>query len=386
MDRSGDPIGDGDGDAMSGIPAGRRPIVAAAPLAYFFGDDTYSVERAAREVGRRLATADAPMERWHATGATTSAALIGERVATGALFGGGTIAIVADPGPLIRSKAGRAELAGILPTVAPGNALVFVESLDRFPKDGRLTGDRAALATAIEALGGEVRGFAAPKEGGMARWIDDRASERGMRLERGAAQAIAERVGAFVREGDIDRRRQGQLAVQELDKLALYRLDGPVTVADVEAIVAEAVPASAWALLDAIAFRRTRDAADLLDRVLDVTPEPVVLGQLHRRLREVLEVADLVATGTPIRELPRVLKLHPFRAEQLAKQAAGWTPEELESALEGVFDLDAMVKGAGGVQVGERARRLGFSLWLATRVARRSGSATTAAPPVATRS
>ena len=221
------------------------------------------------------------------------------------MFGGGTLAVVADPGPLIRSKAGRAELTEVLATVAPGNALVFVESLDRYPKDGRLTSDRAALAGAIEAVGGEVRGYPAPKEGGMARWIEDRARERGMRLERGAAQVLAERVGAFVREGDVDRRRQGQLAVQELDKLALYRLDAPVGVADVEALAAEAVPASTWALLDAIAFRRTRDAADLLDRVLDVTPEPVVLVQLHRRLRELLEVADLIATGTAIRELPR---------------------------------------------------------------------------------
>jgi DNA polymerase III delta subunit len=249
-----------------------------------------------------------------------------------------------------------------------------VESFDRYPKDGRLTSDRAALAGAIEAVGGEVRGYPAPKEGGMARWIEDRAKERGMRLERGAAQALAERVGAFVREGDVDRRRQGQLAVQELDKLALYRLDAPVGVADVEALAAEAVPASTWALLDAIAFRRTRDAADLLDRVLDVTPEPVVLVQLHRRLRELLEVADLIANGTAIRELPRVLKLHPFRAEQLAKQAAGWTPDELEGALDGLFDLDAMVKGVGRTQVGERTRRLGFSLWLATRVARPTGA------------
>ena len=185
----------------------------------------------------------------------------------------------------------------------------------------------------------------------------------------GAAQVLAERVGAFVREGDVDRRRQGQLAVQELDKLALYRLGEPVTADDVRALAAEAVPASTWALLDAIAWRRVGDAADLLDRVLDATPEPVVLVQLHRRIRELIEVADLVATGTPIRELPRTLKLHPFRAETLAKQAAGWTVAELEAALDGLLELDAIVKGAGRPPSGEPARRLAFSLWLATCVA-----------------
>lgn len=346
-----------------------------APIAYYFGDDAWSVEHAADALGRQVAGSDGErLTRWRTTGATTSAALVGERIATGALFGGGTLAIVADPQPLIRAKANREALIAILPTVAPGNALVFVETLDRYPKDGRLTADRAALAAAIETAGGEVRGFAAPTAGGMARWIEDRAGERGMRLDRGAAQALAERVGAFVREGDIDRRRQGQLAAQELDKLALYRLDETVTAEDVQALVAEAVPASAWALLDALAFRRTHDAADLLERVLDVTPEPVVVVQLHRRLRELLEVADLVAGGTPIRDLPRVLKLHPFRAEQLAKQAAAWTVDELVDALDDLLELDATVKGAGGPMVDERARRLAFTLWLAGRVAPREAA------------
>ena len=341
-----------------------------APLGYYFGDDSYSLEQAADRLARRVAGADGErLERWRTTGALTSAALIGERVATGAMFGGGTVAIVADPGPLIRSKAGREALVATLNIVAPGNALVFIDALETFPKGGRLAGNAAALAEAIETAGGEVRGYPAPTMGGMARWIEDRAGERGMRLDRGAAQALATRVGGFVREGDVDRRRQGQLAVQELDKLALYRLDEAVTAEDVEALVAEAVPASAWALLDAVAWRRMRDAADLLERVLDATPEPVVLVQLHRRLRELLEVADLVATGTPIRDLPRVLKLHPFRAEQLAKQAAGWTLDELEGALDGLLDLDATVKGAGRAMVGERTRRLAFTLWLATRVA-----------------
>ena len=345
-------------------------VPPSAPLAYYFGDDAWSVENAAMALGRRLAGADGtPLGRWRVTGATTTAALVGERIATGALFGGGTLAIVADPAPLIRSKVNREALTGILASVAPGNALVFVEALDRYPKDGRLTADRAALASAIEGVGGEVRGFAAPTAGGMARWIEDRATERGMRLDRGAAQALAERVGAFVREGDVDRRRQGQLAAQELDKLAIYRLHETVTADDVRALVAEAVPASAWALLDALAFRRIQDAAGLLERVLDATPEPVVIVQLHRRLRELLEVADLAASGTPIRELPRVLKLHPFRAEQLAKQAAAWTVDELVDALDDLLELDATVKGAGGPQADERARRLAFTLWLAGRVA-----------------
>jgi DNA polymerase III subunit delta len=347
----------------------------SAPIGYYWGDDAYSIERAAEQLARRVAGPDGePLGRWRTTGTTTSAALIGERVATGAMFGGGTIAIVREPLPLLRTKAARNELIEILATVAPGNALVFLDPMDRWAKPTEksrtgLDASRAAFAAAIDAAGGELRGFPAPKEGEMARWIEDRARERGVRLGPGAAQELAKRVGAFVREGDVDRRRQGQLAAAELDKLALYRLDGEASADDVRALVSEAIPASTWAFLDAVGNRKTREAASLLDRVLDVTPEPVLLVQLHRRLRELIEVSDLLATGTRPADLPRVLKLNSYRAQILARQAPAWTLPELESALEGLLELDATVKGAGRTMANERGRRLAFALWLADGVA-----------------
>ncbi len=352
-------------------------ITPTAPLGYFWGDDGHAIERAAASLGERVAgPGGEPLRRWRTSAVSTSTALIGERIATGALFGGGTLAIVAEPMPLLRAKAARADLFGLLASVAPGNALVFLDPMERYPKRTAasptgLDASRAALHDAIVAAGGESRGCAAPTEGGMARWIEDRGRERGLRLGRGAAQELAIRIGAFVREGDVDRQRQSQLAASELDKLALYRPGGEISREDVQALVSEAVPASTWALLDFIATRRTREAAGLLERVLDVTPEPVVVVQLHRRLRELIEVADLVATGTRPNELPRLLKLHPFRAETLLKQAAAWTPPELEFALEGLLELDAAIKGAGRTMANERARRLAFTLWLAERVASR---------------
>lgn len=347
-----------------------RPPQPSAPVGYFWGDDAFMLDRAATELAQRVAgPGGEPAQPWRTSGAATSAALIAERVATGALFGGGTIAIVADPLPLIRSKTARDELFAIIPRIAPGNALVLLDAMDRPPKT--LDASRAALAAAITDVGGDVRSFTAPKEGGMARWIEDRARERGIRLDRGAAQELARRIGAFVREGDVDRRRQGQLAVGELDKLALYRLDAEITSDDVRALVSEAIPGSAWQLLDAVAARDVTTAARSLELVLDSTPEPVVVVQLHRRFRELIQVADLLSRGTRPSELPRLLKLHPFRAETLARQAAAWTLGELEDALEALFELDAAIKGAEGRQLGEPARRLAFTRWLAERVVAR---------------
>ena len=72
----------------------------------------------------------------------------------------------------------------------------------------------------------------------------------------------------------------------ELDKLALYRGTAPIGPDDVTALVAEAVPGSVWAFTDAVGERRVEQALELLDRLLEATPEPVLLAVLHRRVRE----------------------------------------------------------------------------------------------------
>ncbi len=340
--------------------------VGGPTVGYFWGDDEYGLDAAAISLGRRAAGPDGELPvAWRTTGVGTRAAEIAERVATATLFGGGTLVIVEDPGPLVRAKAERDALLAAVASVAPGNALAFVEPVDGSSRRAKSLED---LAAAIADAGGEVRQVIAPREGGMARWIEERAAERGMRLERGAAEALARKVGAFVREGDVDRRRQGRLAVAELEKLAVYRLDGLVRAEDVEALVADAVPGSTWAFLDAVGARRAREAADLLGRLLDTTPEPVLVAVLHRRVRELLLVADHRERGDTIQATARALKLKEFPARKLWEQGAAWRQDELVGALEGLLELDATLKGEGAPDAPRR--RLAFALWLAERVAR----------------
>ncbi|HEX5827750.1 MAG TPA: DNA polymerase III subunit delta [Candidatus Limnocylindrales bacterium] len=336
-------------------------------IAYYRGDDGWALERAATLISRRIEQeTGARPERWRTTGAETSASAIGERVATSPLFGGGTVAIVVDPSPLLRAKAEREALERALADVAPGNALVFLEQGDA---GNRRSAALQGLEASVLKAGGEAREFKAPRAGQLASWIVARATERGMTLEPAAAKELARRVGGFVSDGDVDRQRMGQLAVAELDKLALYRQADPVREEDVRALVSEAVPDSTWALLDAVAERRAAVAGPALDRLLETTPEPVLTVQLHRRLRELLIAADLVARRAKPADIVKAIGGHPYRAQKLAEQARAWTPAELEDALEGVQDLDAMVKGVPGYGSSDRQRRLAFALWIDERVA-----------------
>ncbi|TMD28384.1 MAG: hypothetical protein E6I94_08460 [Chloroflexi bacterium] len=343
-----------------------RPTTA---IGYFWGDDGYGLDLAAASVGRRLADESgvAP-DRWTVAGGDATPERIGERVATATLFGGGTLVVVTDPWPLIRGREARDAVVALLGTVAPGNGLVFVDPMERVPKT--LDAARAALAAAVRSGGGEARQLMAPNAAGMVRWIEDRAKERSIALGQGSAPEIARRLGGLVREGDVDRRRQGQLAVAELEKLALLHLDGgQVTEDDVRALVPEAIPGSTFGFLDALGERRIRDAAGHLERILESTPEPVVLVQMYGRVRQLLDIADRLAAGQGSRDLAS-LRLNPYFLDKLVRQAHAWSVPELEAALIGLLDLDVRVKGADGTTSTEGGRRLAFALWLAEHVGR----------------
>ena len=111
-------------------------------------------------------------------------------------------------------------------------------------------------------------------------------------------------------EADVDRRYLTRIAALELDKLALYRGDAQITTDDVIALVAEAIPGSLWAFADAVSERRVTPALTVLDRLLDATPEPVLLAVLHRRVRELLELGDRLAAGERLPAAARAMGIN----------------------------------------------------------------------------
>jgi DNA polymerase III delta subunit len=365
----------------SGGPAGSpsRPESAAsaalvapmAPVAYLWGDDGYGLEAAVEGMRHDLRRfPDGPPERARIVidpaSPRSGLAVLGERVATSVMFGSGILAIASGIGNAVRRSAARDALLGVLGVIAPGNGLVLVEETESGTKEP----PGKSVVEAIRAAGGEVRRFEAPKEGSLAGWIEVRARERGVTLGPGAARELATRVGGFVREGDVDRRQQGRLAVMELEKLGLRRAPGTaVTADDVRELVSEAIPGTIWGFVDAVAMRQRARSLELLERLLDATPEPVLLAVLHRRFRELIEVADRLASGETPGSLVRSMRLQPFRAEVLVRQARGWNLDELERALGGLLELDALVKGVGGRAADPARQRLAFDLWVIDLVA-----------------
>lgn len=342
------------------------------PLLYVWGDDELLAERLVRRFATKLETElGAPLERWDLradpSSSATDVSRLHERLATPAMFGGGTLAVVANPGALVRRNDIRDQVVETIGLMAPGHALAFVEAARTNAKGPGIR----RLADPVKAAGGTIASAMAPRPTALAAWISDEARHRGLALAGGAARELADRLGARVTEGDVDRRFLSRIASSELDKLSLRHAidEGPVTAEDVRALVAETAPASVWALSDAVGERRADAASATLDRLLDSTPEPVILAVLHRRIVELLELGDRLASGATLQDAARTMGIKSeFRARTLAAQARRWTTAELTTALGGLLALDAMVKGAPGHESDPAQRRLAFLLWVRDRV------------------
>ena len=356
------------------VGAGHRlGRMTTSPLAYFWGDDDFAMGRHVARLAADLATEGGePLERWDLRGQRNGyEALLGqlrERTATPVMFGGGTLAVVTNVGALTFSNEGRDAVLGVIGTLAPGNALVILD----ITKSGARGPTKVGLATAVTKAGGVVRECPSPRADGLAGWVTREAHDRGIALAPGAAKELATRLGGFVEQKDIERPFLTRTASSELDKLALYRAPEPITVDDVRALVAEAVPGTIWGFVDAVGERRSPQAVGLLDDLIETTPEPVLLVMLHRRMRDLIEIGDRLGMREPLPAVAKAMGMKSeYRVRMLAAQARNWTAEELTDALQGLLELDAMVKHAPGSNADESQRRLAFTLWVMDHVPRR---------------
>src|SRR5689334_651458 len=195
-----------------------RNALPTAPLAYFWGEDAFEIDRAIRAFGKQLSDARGePMDAWRSPADDdASADTAGEpagggaakrrarvldeatlRIATAPLFGAGTLVVIRQPGSSTRGKAAEQRLVDLVGSVPPGNALVFS---DLVASGGKNPSAGERVTDAIAAAGGVVRQFPALTRERMEGWLEDRARDLGVTMEPGAARLLAERVGAVVRD------------------------------------------------------------------------------------------------------------------------------------------------------------------------------------------
>ena len=244
-----------------------------------------------------------------------------------------------------RSNAATERLLALVGELPPGSALALVE--ERSSRDaGRPPALLTQLAAAVRDRGGRVAEVAAPRRGELRGWIAAHATRLGLEIETRAAHVLAERIGGAVWESDVERGEQTRVADAELRKLATYAGGERITVAHVEAVTADARPASVFAITNAIDRREPGAAAEALRRALEEgQPGLRILASISGRVSDLITARDLAARRTPPKEIAkRLTRGNAAVASRLVEAARRYRGEELEAMLIGLHEADVAIK------------------------------------------
>ena len=171
-------------------------------------------------------------------------------------------------------------------------------------------------------------------------WIASRFRERGVEIERDACHVLMEIVGD-------DKLTLGL----EIDKLATWADGEPLGVDEVRRLATPSREEAPWALTDSWGRRDLSAALTVMENELEHRPRaareeaPRLSGQLAGHLAKLLAMKRLLEDGVQAKDAAAKLGMKPFPAQKLAKQADGFSVEELHDASIRLARLDHALKG-----------------------------------------
>lgn len=214
---------------------------------------------------------------------------------------------------------------------APFTVLVIEAArLDERMKPARVLTQRALVVDV--GLGDNVE----QRQAAAVMLAESLAKSQGLDFEKGAAEALAERVAA-----DLMRLRT------EIEKLAAY-LGSRKTIGreDVNAIVASERTTTVWELADLLASRQSKKALEFLDRLLRDGEEPVAMvGAMTWMYRKLIEASEIKGTMNGW-QASRMLGMRPEQAELALRSARKSSKAQLLSGLVALEKADDRLKSS----------------------------------------
>jgi DNA polymerase-3 subunit delta len=194
----------------------------------------------------------------------------------------------------------------------------------------------AALSKAVEAAGGEVLAYEAPRERELPKRLVAEAKELGFELDPAAARMLVERLGP----------RPLRLRT-ELERLALWAGEGgSVVPGDLEAMIADTSEEAIWSLADALVEGDEGAALTVAERLVSQGEAlPRIIYSVAPRLSQAVRAARELEAGRPPKDVAKGLSMHPYAARMLVGKVQGRAPEEVERAVEALADLEVWSRG-----------------------------------------
>ena len=158
------------------------------------------------------------------------------------------------------------------------------------------------LRAAVEAAGGAIAVESGVKPWELPSWLQARAREHGLELDKAGAKALVSQVGE----------RQQRL-LRELEKLALEHGEGAsIGETEIEESSANSAQRKIWTLGDALVAGDEKAAMRALVELRAQGERlPGLLYNIANRLRDALKVAEALAAGQPASEARKGLRMSP---------------------------------------------------------------------------
>jgi DNA polymerase-3 subunit delta len=215
-----------------------------------------------------------------------------------------------------------------LPGLPPTTRLIFLE-------DRTLPDRHPVLALARSQQEGYERAFAQPSGHALTRWIYQRVSQQGGRIESQAAQALCTFVGDDLYQ-----------LHHEVQKLLDYT-DGEraITEEDVHTLTPKARQGNIFDLVDALGRRDGRQAARTYHDLLAMGEHPLgILGMITRQFRLMIQVKELSPQHPTVSALARALHQSPYPIRKILAQSHNYSMEQLRTVYHKLLDVDVAIK------------------------------------------
>jgi DNA polymerase III subunit delta len=199
------------------------------------------------------------------------------------------------------------------------------------------------LKKAVEAAGGELLLFDAPRERELPRQLVGEAKELGFTLEPDAARMLVERLGP----------RPLRLRT-EVERLALWAGEGgKVGVEELDAIIADTSEEAIWSLADALVEGDEEVVLRVAERlVAQGEALPRIVYSLAPRLRQALRASRELEQGRPPGEVAKGLSMHPYAAKLLVAKVKGRSPADIDASIRSIADLELWSRGGSDYDEG----------------------------------
>ncbi len=176
--------------------------------------------------------------------------------------------------------------------------------------------------------------FEALEKTDIIKWIVQHFKANGKRITPGDAEYLVSLAG------------EDLFALQsEIGKLSDCHEEEAVTRKDIEEMVAHTPEHGVFALVDAVAAKKTAEAVKQTGLLLsDGTGAFQLLALVERQYQLILQYINYINNGVPQKDIMQKLALKPFVHDKIRRQASGYTLDTCKLALQKCLELDYAVK------------------------------------------